>query len=59
MCCRWDVFPYYARLTVLEMRTPYWFLYESTPGGNPGGQLDEDGDYCVRSDGTRTPLSER
>jgi hypothetical protein len=59
MQCRWDVFAHYARLTVLKMRTPYWFLYEGTPGGNPGGQLDETGGYCVRSDGTRTPLSER
>jgi uncharacterized protein YodC (DUF2158 family) len=59
MCCRWDNFPGYARLTVLQMRTPYWFLYEGTPGGNPGGQLDEAGGYCVRSDGVRTPLSER
>jgi hypothetical protein len=59
MRCRWDVFPNYARLTVLEMRTPYWFLYEGTPGGNPGGQLDEANGYCVRSDGTRAPLSER
>lgn len=59
MQCRWDVYPDYARLTVLKMRTPYWFLYEGTPGGNPGGQLDEAGGYCVRSDGTRSPLSER
>ncbi len=59
MRCRWDILPGYARLTVLQMRTPYWFLYEGTPGGNPGGQLDEVGGYCVRSDGTRTPLSER
>ena len=59
MRCRWDIFPYDARLTVLQMRTPYWFLYEGTPGGNPGGQLDEAGGYCARSDGTRTPLSER
>jgi hypothetical protein len=65
MRCRWDVFPHYARLTVLKLRTPYWFLYEGTPGGNPvsggnpGGRLDEEGGYCVRSDGRRTPLSER
>jgi len=59
MRCRWDIYPHYARLTVLQMRTPYWFLYEGTPGGNPGGQLDEAGGYCVRSDGTHTSLSER
>jgi len=57
MHCRWDVFPTYARLTLLRMRPPYWFLYEGTPGGNPGGQLDETGGFCLRSDGTRTPLA--
>ena len=59
MKCRWDIFPTYARLTVLKMRTPYWFLYEGTPGGNPGGKLDEDQGYCVRSTGQRTPIGER
>ncbi len=58
MKCVWDIFPHYARLTVLKMRTPYWFLYE----GTPGGKLDEDSDYCIRADkagGTRTPASKR
>ena len=58
MRCVWDIFPYYARLTVLKMRTPYWFLYE----GTPGGKLDEDSDYCVRAgspDGVRTPAGIR
>jgi hypothetical protein len=59
MRCRWDIFPHYARLTVLKMRALYWFLYEGTPGGNPGGQLDEANGICVRSEGTRTPLSAR
>jgi hypothetical protein len=56
MRCLWDIFPTYARLTVLKMRTPYWFLYE----GTPGGKLDEDSDYCVRADkpgGSKTPAS--
>jgi hypothetical protein len=56
MKCIWDVFPFYARLTVLKMRKPYWFLYE----GTPGGKLDEDSDYCIRADrsgGTRTPAA--
>ncbi|MBL7188901.1 MAG: VCBS repeat-containing protein [Phycisphaerae bacterium] len=56
MQCVWDIFPSYARLTVLKMRKPYWFLYE----GTPGGKLDEDSDYCIRADtpgGTRTPAS--
>jgi hypothetical protein len=59
MRCRWDIFPRYARLTVLKMRTPYWFLYEGTPGGNPGGELDEENGYCVRSTGERTPLGQK
>ena len=59
MRCRWDVFPHYARLTVLKMRTPYWFLYEGTPGGNPGGKLDEERGFCVRSTGQRTPIGKR
>jgi len=33
MHCLWDIFPRYARMTVLKMRLPYWFLYEGTPGG--------------------------
>jgi len=56
MQCVWDIFPCYARLTVLKMRKPYWFLYE----GTPGGKLDEDTDYWIRADkagGTRTPAS--
>jgi hypothetical protein len=53
--CTWSIFPQYARLTVLKIDRPYWFLYE----GTPGGILDELGDYCVRSNGVRTPASER
>jgi hypothetical protein len=54
MKCIWDIFPTYARLTVLKMRKPYWFLYE----GTPGGKLDEDSDYCIRPNalnGNRIP----
>lgn len=50
---RWDIFPTYARMTVLNIPTneEYWFLYE----GTPGGELDytgnnEDKDFIVRSD---------
>ena len=53
--CRWDITPRYATLTVLKAPQPYWFLYE----GTPGGALDEEGDYIVRSTGERTPASER
>lgn len=44
MACRWDIFPRYARMTVLAMRRPFWYLYEGTPGGH----LDMDTDLCVR-----------
>jgi len=53
--CRWEITPAWARLTVLKAAGPYWFLYE----GTPGGRLDVDGDYCVRSDGRRSAASER
>jgi hypothetical protein len=53
--CTWEIFPAYARLTVLKVDHPYWLLYE----GTPGGQLEETADYCVFSDGTRRPLAER
>ena len=52
--CRWEVLPTHARLTVLKVDHPYWFLYE----GTPGGALDEAGDFCVTSDGARRALSE-
>ena len=53
--CRWDIFPTCARMTVLKVSHPYWFLYE----GTPAGRLDGDSDYCVRCDGTRTAASAR
>lgn len=33
---RWDIFPTYAFMTVLQkpQNQPYWFLYEGTPGGS-------------------------
>ncbi len=53
--CHWEMYPTHARLTVLKVDHPYWFLYE----GTPGGALDETGDYCVTSDGARRALSQR
>ena len=49
---RWDIFPTYARMTILDIPNSdeYWFLYEGTPGGNleyTGGTQD----IVVRSDG--------
>jgi len=58
MACRWDIFASYARMMVLRMRTPYWFLYE----GTPGGKLDMDSDLCVRPSGEgflRTSVAEK
>ena len=46
---RWEFFPGYARMTVLEFVGNYWFLYEGTPGGSMN-----DADFVVRSDGTQT-----
>ncbi|HLF95011.1 MAG TPA: hypothetical protein VJB14_16200 [Planctomycetota bacterium] len=48
--CAWDIFPGSARLTVLRKDKPYWFLYE----GTPGGKLDPEKDYVVRSNGERS-----
>jgi hypothetical protein len=51
---RWEIYPHHARFTVLRAARPYWFLYE----GTPGGRLDLDRDYWVRSNGRRFPVTE-
>ena len=53
--CQWDIYPSFARLTVLRAGHPYWFLYE----GTPGGKLDEAGDWLVRAPGIRASAAER
>ncbi|MFC1558825.1 FG-GAP repeat domain-containing protein, partial [candidate division KSB1 bacterium] len=54
--CAWEIYPYYAKMILLEKgEGPYWFLYE----GTPGGKLDLDTDFWVRSDGKRGPVAER
>jgi hypothetical protein len=53
--CEWDIYPEYARLTMLKTDTAYWILYE----GTPGGELELEVDFVVRSDGRKTPASER
>jgi hypothetical protein len=50
---QWEIFPNYARMTVLKAGGKYWFLYE----GTPGGELELDSDYYVLSEGTSGPLS--
>ena len=52
--CKWEIFPSFARLTVLKAPKEYWFLYE----GTPGGKLDEANDFCVRSSGESSPAAE-
>jgi hypothetical protein len=47
----WDIFPDYARFTLLKKAHTYWFLYE----GVPGGTLDAN-DYWVMSNGTVNPV---
>ncbi len=50
--CIWHIYPRYARMTLLRCAPkPYWFLYE----GTPGGAIDYDLDFSVRSDGVRLP----
>lgn len=45
----WEIFPDYARMTVLKKASGknYWFLYE----GTPGGVLEGNKDFVVRSSG--------
>ena len=50
---RWDIFPDYARMTLLKVAANYWFLYE----GVPGGQLQPSGDRLTRSNGDSIPAS--
>jgi len=49
----WEIYPTYAKMTVLKIDHDYWFLYE----GTPGGKLDIDNDFVVRSDGNQTPAA--
>jgi len=53
---QWEIYPDYARLTVLKVAAgkPYWFLYEGTPGGN----LELATDLVVRSDGATITAGE-
>jgi len=53
--CIWEVYPYYARMTLLKKANQnYWFLYE----GTPGGKLDLMTDFSVRSNGVRLPVEQ-
>lgn len=51
---RWDVFPTYARMTVVKKgATNFWWLYE----GTPGGVLEPGVDRLTRSNGDEIPAS--
>ena len=51
---RWDVFPTYARMTVVKKgATNFWWLYE----GTPGGVLEPSVDRLTRSNGDDIPAS--
>lgn len=50
----WYIYPNYASMTITAAGHPYWFLYE----GTPGGMIDPTSDFMVRSDGTKTLLSD-
>jgi hypothetical protein len=49
--CIWDVFPDYARMTLVKKAHNYWFLYEGPPGGTM-----ENSDYGMQSNGTSVNL---
>jgi hypothetical protein len=53
--CQWDIYPEYARLTMLKTDSAYWILYE----GTPGGVMEPEVDFVTRSDGRQTIGSER
>ncbi len=50
----WEIYPSHIELQIINAPDPYWLLYEGTPGGH----LDEENGFIVRSDGTQTPIGE-
>lgn len=42
----WEIFPSYARMTLLRTNKPYWFMYQ----GTPAGKLNLQTAYMVSSD---------
>ncbi len=47
---QWDIFPDYARMTLLKSENAYSFLYE----GTPAGKLDLETAFAVNSGGRKT-----
>ena len=50
----WDFYPGYATMTMTKAGGNYWWLYE----GTPGGLLEPDKDFMVRSDNSKILLSQ-
>jgi len=50
----WDFYPGYATMTMVKAPLPYWWLYEGTPGGS----LDPNSDFTVRSDNKKALVTE-
>jgi len=49
-----EIYPDYATFTMLTAPYNYWVLYE----GTPGGALEQNSDFLVRSDGTQTTANQ-
>jgi hypothetical protein len=52
--CRWEIYPRYARFTMLSGDSTYWVLYE----GTPGGLLEVSKDIVVTSDSVQVLASQ-
>jgi len=50
----WDFYPRYAKMAITKVDHNYWMLYE----GTPGGVLEPNIDFVVRSNGVETLLSQ-
>ncbi len=51
---QWDIYPEYARMTMIHTDSAYWVLYEGTPGGT----LEPDVDFVTRPGNVVTPASQ-
>jgi hypothetical protein len=51
---QWEIYPTFAKMTVIRTHRPFWFLYE----GTPGGAIDRDSDFWIRADGSTGPIHE-
>lgn len=49
----WDIYPYYATMTMIKTNHSYWMLYE----GTPGGLYEPNTDFWVKSNGEQNLLS--